>query len=129
MINNQFETYTIYTNKIEARHAPEDEVLRLPFPEEDTKESFKKSDRKDRAIANSVESIPLDLIIAWMSVMFGSGQNADKSRKLIIGYTALRVVHTVCYVAKLQPFRTLAWGGSKLCIALLAYDGFKNVSA
>ena len=114
---------------LEPLHAPEDEILNLPCPENEFEDKWTLSGRLDRAMGNAYEQIPFDLLVAWLSVGLGKNDNAENQRKLIIGYTALRAAHVVCYAAKIQPLRTLVWAGSKAVIAVLAYNGFKNLSA
>ena len=80
-------------------------------------------------MGNGYEQIPFDLILAWGSVFLGNSNNAELQRKLIIGYTVFRAAHTICYIAKLQPFRTIVWDGSKVCIGLLVYGAYKNLTA
>ena len=110
-------------------HPPEDKILRVPFPKKESKELFGIARRFDRAFGNSVESVPLDLIIAWMAVFCGSKNETDLQRHSIMAYTCLRVAHTICFIFKLQPFRTLSFVASKVCVLFLAFKGYKNVAS
>ena len=110
-----------------AGHPPEDDILPLPFPAEDSGDNWDTGKRLARAIGNTTEHVPFDLVVAWLGVFLGNDKNSDLQKKLMIGYTACRVGHTVCYLGKLQPFRTLFWAASKVCVGVIAVKGLQNL--
>ena len=62
--------------------------------------------RAARAWANDVENIPIFLALGLAYVLLGAPQAAAW---LFSVFTVARVVHTVCYLAAWQPWRTLAY--------------------
>ena len=103
-------------------------MLQLPHgPESDDEWSLSK--RLDRAIGNTVENVAIDLGAICLGLALGGEKQCDLQRKLLIGYTACRVGHTLCYLGKIQPFRTLCYFGSKICVGVIAFKGYKNLSS
>lgn len=71
-------------------------------------------ERIGRAHANALENVPLFAIVGLLYVLLG----APTSALQIYAYTFLvaRVAHTIAYLLKLQPFRTIAFQVGALCI-------------
>ncbi len=96
-------------------HPAEDEKLLgdKAHVAEDKKEELK---RRVRQAANDVENIPWNMVVFWAA--FGvqnlnnfSGDAGEVGTSaltaLIIIYTMARVLYTVCYFFKIQPFRSI----------------------
>lgn len=95
-------------------HPPEDKALLGNVP--DVAEETKK--RRARQAANDVENIPGNLVVFWAALYVQNllnfdtpqddGQNGTRALSaMIIIYTLSRMMYTVCYLASLQPFRSI----------------------
>ncbi len=67
-----------------------------------------------RAHQNAIENEPLFILLGLLWVLMG----AETQPLQIYAYTFLgaRVLHSVSYVLKLQPWRSLAYGVGSLCL-------------
>ncbi len=85
---------------------------------EDSKEGAGKPDdlveRIGRAHVNAVHNILPFAVVGMLYVILG----ASTSGLQIYAYTFLgaRVLHSICYLLKLQPFRSLSFAVGALCI-------------
>lgn len=70
--------------------------------------------RIKRAHANAMENEPLFMVLGLLYTLLG----ANPMGMQIYAYTFLiaRVLHSICYVFKLQPFRTLSFTIGWLCL-------------
>ena len=96
-------------------HPSEDEKLLGDRAKVDSAEDLK---RRVRQAANDVENIPFNMLIFWAAFAiqtlnnFGddAGEAGTKGLTvLIIVYTIARVCYTICYLLKLQPFRSISF--------------------
>lgn len=74
--------------------------------------------RAARAWANDLENIPLFFTLAGLAIVLNTPALATSW--LILLFTAARVLHSLAYLACLQPWRTLAYGIGVICLAGLA---------
>ncbi|MDN3518122.1 MAPEG family protein [Aquisalimonas lutea] len=65
-------------------------------------------ERAARAWRNDVENIPVFLALGVAYVWVDAGPAA--APWLFTGFAIARVAHTVCYLRRLQPWRTVAYG-------------------
>ena len=80
--------------------------------------------RKERQFANDLENIPMHLSIFWAAFIVQNYVNASNKGEqtttaltcLIVIYTALRTTFTICYIFRLQPYRTLAFVLGNFCV-------------
>jgi uncharacterized MAPEG superfamily protein len=88
---------------------PEDQKL---FKAEAGEDPF--AERVNRAHRNAMENELLFMILGLLYVLLGAPTGALQ----IYAYTffIVRVLHSVFYLAKLQPFRSLAWVVCWLCL-------------
>jgi len=70
--------------------------------------------RIQRAHANSLENEPLFILLGLLWIFLGAHTGAIQ----IYAYTFFiaRVLHSLCYVFKLQPWRTLMYTVGSLCL-------------
>ena len=82
--------------------------------------------RYRRAHRNALENTPLFMITAFVLTMMGT--SATVGAALFYTYAAFRVLHSVCYVKAIQPFRTLSFVIALLIqvgvLGLIAYGTF-----
>merc|ERR1719318_1647696 len=64
-------------------------------------------DRVRRAHANDLENIPLFCIMGFLYVL--TDPYAWTAKMVFLGFTAVRIGHTVSYLNALQPHRALCW--------------------
>lgn len=74
--------------------------------------------RAARAWANDLENVPLFLALAGTAIALGSP--APPFVWLCGGFTVARVLHTLAYLAGVQPWRTVFYGAGLLCLIGLA---------
>ena len=74
--------------------------------------------RAAQAWQNDVENIPLFFILGTLYVLLQAP--ATTGVWLFASFTAARVVHTVCYLAQWQPWRTLAYAVGIVCLFAMA---------
>lgn len=89
---------------------PEDAAFagRTPIAEE-----LPQVQRAQRAWANDLENIPIFLLLGVAYVLLGASPTA--APWLFGLFVGARVVHTVCYLGGLQPWRSLAYGVGLAC--------------
>lgn len=70
--------------------------------------------RIGRAHRNALENEPLFILLGLLWIMLG----ADTEAMQIYAYTFLgaRVLHSICYIFKLQPWRSMAYLVGSLCL-------------
>jgi uncharacterized MAPEG superfamily protein len=87
-----------------------------------------KTARYRRAHRNALENTPLFMITAFVLTMMGA--SATIGAALFYPYAALRIVHSVCYVKQVQPFRTIAFALASLVqftvLGLIGYYTFAS---
>lgn len=66
-----------------------------------------KTARYRRAHRNALENVPFFLISGF--VLTALGASATIGAALFYPFAALRILHSVCYVKALQPFRTISF--------------------
>ena len=66
-----------------------------------------KTARYRRAHRNALENVPLFLISGF--VLTALGASATIGAALFYPFAALRILHSVCYVKALQPFRSISF--------------------
>jgi uncharacterized MAPEG superfamily protein len=76
--------------------------------------------RASRAWRNDLENIPIFLILAWIYVAAGLSAGAFVIYCLV--FMAARIVHTICYINSLQPWRTAAFTvGAAVMLVLMIH--------
>jgi uncharacterized MAPEG superfamily protein len=79
--------------------------------------------RYRRAHRNALENTPLFMITALVLTLMGA--SATVGAALFYPYVGLRILHSVCYVKQIQPFRTAAFALAALVqVAVLAFIGY-----
>ncbi len=79
--------------------------------------------RYRRAHRNALENTPWFMITAFVLTMMGT--SATVGAALFYPYAALRIVHSVCYVKGIQPFRTMSFVLALLIqVAVLVLIGY-----
>ena len=76
--------------------------------------------RASRAWRNDLENIPIFLILAWIYVAAGLSVTAFVI--YCVAFMAARIVHTICYINSIQPWRTAAFtAGAIVMLALIIH--------
>jgi uncharacterized MAPEG superfamily protein len=79
--------------------------------------------RYRRAHRNALENTPLFMITAFVLTMMGT--SASIGAALFYPYVGLRILHSVCYVKQIQPFRTMTFALAALIQAvILGFIGY-----
>jgi len=79
--------------------------------------------RYRRAHRNALENTPLFMISALVLTLMGT--SATVGAALFYPYAVLRVLHSVCYVKGVQPFRTITFVLAFLIqVAVLGFIGY-----
>jgi uncharacterized MAPEG superfamily protein len=79
--------------------------------------------RYRRAHRNALENTPLFMITALVLTLMGA--SATVGAALFYPFVGLRILHSVCYVKQIQPFRTMAFGLAALVqVAVLGFIGY-----
>ena len=83
--------------------------------------------RYRRAHRNALENTPLFMITALVLTLMGT--SATIGAALFYPYVGLRILHSVCYVKQIQPFRTIAFVlGALIQVAVLGFIGYYTVA-
>ncbi|HQY61724.1 MAG TPA: MAPEG family protein [Polyangiaceae bacterium] len=81
--------------------------------------------RYRRAHRNALENTPWFMITAFVLTMMGT--SGTVAAALFYSYAALRVLHSVCYVKGLQPFRTMSFAIAQLIqVVVLGLIGYRT---
>jgi uncharacterized MAPEG superfamily protein len=88
-------------------------VGRQPSPEE-----LPQVSRAAQAWANDLENIPLFFVLGGLCLVFNPP--ALLTSGLMVLFTGARVMHTVSYLARWQPWRTVAYAIAVVCLLGLA---------
>ncbi len=84
--------------------------------------------RYRRAHRNALENIPLFLVTAYLLALTPISFGAFAS--LLGVFVVARLVHSVCYVKGIQPFRTLSFVvGALVQLGILGYLGYAVATA
>ena len=87
-----------------------------------------RTQRYRRAHRNALENSPLFIITAFVLTLMGT--SATLGWALFGSFAAFRVLHTVCYVKGIQPFRTMFFGLAQLVqfvvLGLIVYGAFSG---
>lgn len=79
--------------------------------------------RYRRAHRNALENTPLFMITAFVLTLMGV--SATIGAALFYSYAGLRILHSVCYVKGIQPFRTMSFALASLVqAAVLVLIGY-----
>jgi len=79
--------------------------------------------RYRRAHRNALENTPLFMITALVLTLMGA--SATIGAALFYPYAGLRILHSVCYVKQIQPFRTMTFALAALIqIVMLGLIGY-----
>ena len=82
-------------------------------------------DRASKAWRNDLENIPIFLILAWIYVFAGLAPLAFVIYCVV--FMIARVVHTICYLNAIQPWRTIAFTIGSLVMLAMIIQLFFNV--
>ena len=77
--------------------------------------------RWERIVANDIENIPIGCLVALAALL--TAKSAEAHSAFIYLFAIFRVIHTVVYAHKLQPWRSLTWFGGVFPVAGLALNG------
>ena len=77
--------------------------------------------RWQRIVANNNENEPLGAVVALSALMTAKSARAHSA--LIYLFVVFRILHTIAYSNKLQPWRSLTWFGGALSVMGLALNG------
>ena len=69
------------------------------------------------ATENLKESLPVFFACAVLSIVIGVDSSAYG-----LSWIILRIAYVVCYVGKLNPYRSIVWMGSIICLFLMAIN-------
>ena len=69
------------------------------------------------ATENLKESLPVFFACAVLSIVMGVDSSAYG-----LSWIILRIAYVICYVYKLNPYRSIVWMGSIICLALMAIN-------
>jgi uncharacterized MAPEG superfamily protein len=76
--------------------------------------------RAARAWRNDLENIPIFLILAWIFV--AAGLSATAFAVYCVVFMVARIIHTICYLNSIQPWRTIAFTiGALTMLALIIH--------
>jgi prostaglandin-E synthase 1 len=79
--------------------------------------------RYRRAHRNALENTPLFMITALVLTLMGA--SATLGAVLFYPYAGLRILHSVCYVKQVQPFRTITFAIAALIqVVVLGFIGY-----
>ena len=73
--------------------------------------------RMHSATRNLQESLPIFFACAVLSIVMG-----NDSLSYALTWLILRIIYFLCYAYKLNPYRTVAWLGSVICLILMAVN-------
>ena len=74
-------------------------------------------ERMHSATRNLQESLPIFFACAVLSIVMG-----EDSTIYGLLWVIFRIVYFICYANKLNPYRTIAWLGSVICLILMALN-------
>ena len=66
---------------------------------------------------NLKESLPVFFACAVLSIVMGVDSSAYG-----LSWIILRIAYVICYVYKLNPYRSIVWMGSIICLILMAIN-------
>jgi len=69
------------------------------------------------ATENLKESLPIFFACAVLSIVMGVDSSAYG-----LSWIILRIAYVICYVYKLNPYRSIVWMGSIICLVLMAIN-------
>ena len=69
------------------------------------------------ATENLKESLPVFFACAVLSIVIGVDSAAYG-----LSWIILRIAYVICYVYKLNPYRSIVWMGSVVCLVLMAIN-------
>jgi len=97
--------YTATFQGTKRQRAPEDKIQQ-PTQADATK-AFDDSKRWERIVMNDLENIPWGMIMMWACVLV----QADRVTTLVAAavFLVARVLHSICYIYQLMPWRTYCW--------------------
>jgi uncharacterized MAPEG superfamily protein len=76
--------------------------------------------RASRAWRNDLENIPIFLILAWIYVVAGLSTTAFVIYCVV--FMAARIIHTICYINSIQPWRTISFTvGAGIMLVLMIH--------
>jgi uncharacterized MAPEG superfamily protein len=81
--------------------------------------------RASRAWRNDLENIPIFLILAWIYV--AAGLSATAFATYCIVFMVARIIHTICYIKAIQPWRTAAFMAGAIAMLALIIHLFVGV--
>ncbi|WP_252109344.1 MULTISPECIES: MAPEG family protein [unclassified Halomonas] len=85
---------------------------------EPAQEELPQVQQASKAWSNDLENIPIFLALGMAYVLVGASPGL--AMWLFMGFTAARYAHTLAYLARLQPWRTIAYGVGLVCIIVMA---------
>ncbi len=86
-------------------------------------EGNERTSRYRRAHRNALENTPLFMITALVLTLMGA--SATLGAALFYPYAGMRILHSVCYVKQIQPFRTITFAiGALIQVAVLGLIGY-----
>ena len=108
-------TGTIRIKRSVAANSEDIETFRLKTG--DTSVSDPDVARYERIHRNQLEST-LPFVAVGM-IYLATGPSAGLATGLIIAFTILRTVFTICYISKIQPWRSISFQCAELCLVVM----------
>ncbi|MGP9799183.1 MAPEG family protein [Halomonas sp. 86] len=96
---------------------PEDAALAGKAP---AQEELPQVQQASKAWSNDLENIPIFLALGVTYIFVGAPSGL--AVWLFMIFTAARYCHTLCYLAKLQPWRTVSYGIGTLCLLVMCFQ-------
>ena len=69
--------------------------------------TFTEEERWKRIVQNDLENIPITITLMWVAYICGG----DNVTNIVLAslFTLGRIMHTICYIYSLMPWRSFAW--------------------
>lgn len=115
--------FSVFSSVDHSKRPPEDVAVgqyQNPDSANLTTESAQSKEKKQRYeshLNNVKENLPLNISLFWGAFiiqnlynMSGKGKSTTKCLNVVIvTYTAFRILYTICYLCKLQPWRSIMY--------------------
>lgn len=112
--------YAVNFNK----RLPEDKAVIGDLAQAESKVDEEEVKRKERTFLNDVENIPFHVAIFWAGLLLevlaiASGEGDKECLALlclIVIYTTMRTLFTICFIYALQPYRSIVYSLAGLSV-------------
>ena len=78
---------------------------------------FNAEERWRRIVMNDIENIIIGIVLHWISFIANTNKQGSYTVTAIsfMVFTIARISHTICYIWRLQPWRSIVWLIGVLC--------------